>query len=377
MQIRNYILSILFIFFTFLGNSQQAVLCSAQISSLKIESTTDIPDISTNNDGTINLVFADQDITDIFSNYIIYDFYQTSPNSSSDEILKYYSIFHNSKALVEDILTNIPTSIIEVLPFGSNNYGLPMKTTVSPEIVQLLDGNSYEVTSYVNTDDLFACNFDQSCPLVDVPNDFIFIVTFNYDTETELLHMENEDLSSCGNAFSITMTGGNPNEFSAIDDTLQLWESTLGTSNITEYTEPCHNIESTIFSVLGIACLNVNYGNIELSFDSETETFQLYRGNALQGYDIIEFSKTKLSIEEESFNLMKPFTTERDPYLHISNLNNQFIRVSIYNTSGQQIINSKTFEENTIDLSNVQTGLYFIRLSDLNNQHKTFKFLLN
>ena len=63
-----------------------------------------------------------------------------------------------------------------------------------------------------------------------------------------------------------------------------------------------YNIESTIFSVLGIACLNVNYGNIELSLDSETETFQLYRGNALQGYDIIEFSKTPISDNTEFCN---------------------------------------------------------------------------
>jgi len=132
-----------------------------------------------------------------------------------------------------------------------------------------------------------------------------------------------------------------------------------------------------IFSVFDIACQDQNYGNIDVSFDLETETIQFYRENMIFGYEIIEFSKDNLSVEEEPFNLMKPFEIENNPYLQIANLNNQSVGIEIYNTSGQQIVQTKTFQENTLDISTFSNGLYFIRLSTVNNQQKIFKFLKN
>ncbi len=376
---RNYILSIIFIIIIFLGNAQEAVLCSLQSSSLKIENTTDIPTVSTNTDGTINLTFAQQDLTDLFSNYMIYDFYQAFPNSSSEEVLKYHTISYNSKALVEDILTNIPTSTIEISSLGNDIYALPMKTSISTELIEILDGNSYDVTKLTTTADSHPCNEDPNCELDDVPDNFNFRVQFNYDAETELMTMKSESLTSCGNAFSIALTGGNPNEFGEIDNTFQTWESTAGTSAVSESSESCYFTEGTIFGTLGIGCpsFNYTYGNISVTLNSENELLRFRKSNMVFGFNIIEFTKSSLSIKEENFKKIKPYKIQGNPYLHISNLNNQSISVSIYNTSGQQIINTKTFKENTIDISKFQTGLYFIRLSDLNNQQKIFKFLQN
>jgi hypothetical protein len=72
------------------------------------------------------------------------------------------------------------------------------------------------------------------------------------------------------------------------------------------------------------------------------------------------------------FDLVKAKTISIYKYL-----NKQSVRLKVYNTSGQHILKTDAFEENTIDISQFQTGLYFIELSDLNNQHKIFKFLLN
>ncbi len=74
------------------AKAQETVLCTEQTSSLKIENSTDIPAVSVNTDSTINLTFTQQYLTAIFSNFIIYDFYQTFSNSSSDEVLKNYTI---------------------------------------------------------------------------------------------------------------------------------------------------------------------------------------------------------------------------------------------------------------------------------------------
>ncbi len=95
------------------------------------------------------------------------------------------------------------------------------------------------------------------------------------------------------------------------------------------------------------------------------------------GFNIIEFARFNLSVKEENFNKIKPFKTEGNPYLQFSNLNNQSIGIEIYNTSGQQVLNTNTFEENTVDTRNFSNGLYFIGLTTLNNQQKIFKFLKN
>ena len=89
----------------------------------------------------------------------------------------------------------------------------------------------------ISTDDSNPCNNNPSCTLIDVPNDFTFRITFYLDTEIELLYMGYKELTSCGNAFSIGLTGGNPNGFTEVDNTLPLWESTPGLATVTEYSQ--------------------------------------------------------------------------------------------------------------------------------------------
>ena len=378
MKVKNYIIIVLTLIAFSLVKAQEAILCPSHSSYLIIENAADIPTTSTNPDDTLNLVFAQQYITDIFSNYIIYDFYQTSPNSSSDEVLKYYTISCNSRALVEDILTQVPTNIIGI-ESANNSYALPMKTTISTELIDALNGKTFDITKYIYTSDFHPCNFDPNCELENVPNDFNFRFQFNYNSETELMTMESESLTSCGNAFSVTLTGGNPNEFGEINNTLQLWEILSATSSTTEISQPCRNIEATIFVLMDIGCPSFNYayGNISVIYDSETETLRFKRANGVFGYYIIELSEANLSVQDESLNLMKPFQTKGNPYLQLSNRDNQPISIEIYNVSGQLVLTKRQFEAKSIDLTNYTSGLYFIKLSDLNNQQKIFKFLKN
>ena len=374
---KNYILSILFIAFTFFGISQEAVLCSLQKDSFKIENSVNIPIVTSNGDDTVSLAFPDQNVTDVFGDYTIYDFFQTFPNSS-ETLQKYYTITFDTKSLIENVISSVPINIIKWAGSEAAVYNSPIRTTIKPEIILALDGKTFEVTKYISTsDECDPFNNNPSCYLIDVPSDFNFLVNFNYDTETELLRIESEELTSCGNAFSIDLAGGNTYEYNEIDNILQLWESISETSAITESSEPCHSAEAIIFSILDIACppYDNNSGNFYVTVDSETGSIQFIRELAILGYNIIELSEVNLSIEEESFQHINPFQIEGNPYLQISNLNNQSINMEIYNVSGQQIIQSAAFEENSVDISNYTTGLYFIKLSNLNNQQKIFKFL--
>ena len=212
-----------------------------------------------------------------------------------------------------------------------------------------------------------------------MPTDFDFVVTFNYDTAADLLNMESVGLSSCGNGFSIALSGGNPNEFGTIDNTLQSWKVNSATVAMTDFNKPCENIVLIIFTILDIACFSNEdgFGNITVSLDSENETVRLYRPNGVFGEEIIELTKRNLSVKDNTLNFITPFQAEGNPYLQLSNADSQPIYIEIYNVSGQLVLIKSKFEVNAIDLSNYRSGIYFISVSDLNNHQKTFKFLLN
>ena len=368
----------MFIIASNLSKAQDAILCPSYNSYIKIENASDVPTTSAHPDDTLNLTFAEQYITDLFSNYIVYDFYQTSPNSSSEEVLKYYTISHNSKALIEDIFTQIPSTTISIAT-GYNVDSLPIRSAITPNVIQVLDGNTYKVTQYIATADDNECSNNPGCALNEVPTDFNFEVTFNYDAKTELLIVENEGLSSCGNAFSIALSGGNPNQFGTLDNTLQLWEVNSIAATLPDYDQPCTSIESVIFTLLDIGCaLNDGpFSNIIVRVDSEAQTVRFYRPNQVFGEYIIEFTNSNLSVADNRLNFITPFKADGNPYLKLSNTDSHPIYIEIYNVSGQLILIKSKFEDNAIDLSNYRSGLYFIKLSDLNNQQKTFKFLLS
>ena len=138
MNVKNYVSIFIALLVFVVTKGQQALLCDSYYSYIKIENTTDIPSVTTNPDHSLRLVFAEPYITDLFSNYTVHDFYQTSPNSPSEDILKYYTLSHNSKALVEDIFT-----LLDIACF-SNEDGFG-NITVSPnpefEIVGFLKPN--------------------------------------------------------------------------------------------------------------------------------------------------------------------------------------------------------------------------------------------
>jgi hypothetical protein len=317
-------------------------------------------------------------VTDIFANYSIYDFYQIFPGSS-ENLQKYYNISFNSKSLIEDIMENVPTSTLEWTGAETPEIS-PIRSNMNTALIEALDGKVFEVTNYGSVSDECDPFFDSpSCALQDLPDNLIFTFSANYDSETELMHIESEELTTCGNAFSIDLAGGNNSTFNISDENLQLWASTHGTAAISEFTEPCHQIESIIFSVLDIACepYDNDYGNFYYRINTDTGSIRFIRSLAIFAYKIIEFSEIDLSIDDENFQLMRPFKEGTNPYLQILNLNNRLISLEIYNTLGQQIFRTEAFQENTIDTSKFETGLYFIKLSNLNNQHKTFKILLN
>ncbi|WP_299110767.1 T9SS type A sorting domain-containing protein [uncultured Winogradskyella sp.] len=372
---KNYILTLFFPLCFCVTYGQETLLCSLQRFELKIENTSDVPTVTSNNDGTVNLNFSQQYITDIFADYEIYDFNQTYP-TGSEELQKYYNIVTNSKDIIESVITQVPTTTMTIFVQGHPETEIPLAIPIGTNLIQLLHDNTFVVTKYRTTSDADQCG---NCPLYDVPENFNFKVDFNYNSTEDILYMETNETTSCGNYFSIGLRGGNPSGYVNPENMLQLWESYPQVATETDFSEPCHNIEATVFDLLNIACSPYDYAydNILFTVNSVAETVQFSRSHVFFGEHIVEFSKANLSIDEENFDKMKPYQITGNPYLLISNLSNQNLSVEIINTLGQSVLITDKFENNSLDISSLETGLYFIKLSSDNNKYKVFKYLLD
>lgn len=370
MKAKKDVLIALIILISGFVKAQEAVLCALQKNDIKIESIADVPVTTNNTGGTITLTHQDQNVTDIFAQYLIYDFYQTFPNSNPEgELYKYYTIVHGDRTLINELYDYMFPDVYTLDPYEM--------TSIDPELINLLDNKTYKLVKYCTE----SSEQGGTCPESEqnIPDGFELKIAFEYDAENDLMHAESVGASSCGNSFSIDMRGGFDDEFETTDKTLQLWKSDPGISTISNYNQPCHAIEQMVYSILDIGCLDHhNYGNIKVHLNNGVEgEFVVERDNTLFAIDFLTFQDEALSIDEETLKSIKPFEIIGNPYLQLANLNLQSVSIEIYNTTGQQITPASIFEENTLNISQLTSGLYFIRISNLNNQQKIFKFLKN
>lgn len=350
--------------------SQETILCTLQNDYIKIESTDNIPTTTNNPDNTITLTHLDQNITDIFADYTIYDFYQAFPNANPDgELIKYYTIVHGNRALINELHNYLP----------SESYSIELypTTALNSELINLLDNKTYKLIKYCteSTEGGLPCPEGE----YNIPEDFQLNIAFEYDAENDIMNAETAGLSSCGNSFSIKLKGQLSDELGTSNNRLQLWESQLGVSTLTDNNQPCHSIEYMVYSVLDIGCqVGYNYGNIRFNIDTgNAGEFIIERENAVFATDFLTFRDNELSIDENLFESMRIFQTNGNPYLQISNLDNHIISVEVFNTLGQSIVKTKRFTNTSLNVSEFNEGLYFIKLSTQKTKEKVFKFFIH
>jgi hypothetical protein len=354
---KKYIQCFILVILSSIGYGQTAVLCPAIEDIIGIEDINNVPVVTDNGDGTISLMSPEQYITDIFTNYMIYDFIQTFPNTS-ETLEKYYTISYGDKNLIVELNESVPEDVF----FIESDYEY---TSISPEFIDFLDEKQFRLTHYCSIAD----NSGEPCPEQEVPEDVNISVTFNYDAITDMILMESFGLTECGNSFSIALRGGTePN-------TLQLWKSTPGIITQTNYdSDACHNIEAHLFSLLDISCNGINLGNIIPTIDTIDNTLFLYRQNMIFGYDTATFVAENLSVTEQPFERIRLYQSEGNPFLQISNAEEQ-LYLEIISVAGSTILNRVRFETNQISIDQYSNGLYFIKVSDDNDKFKIFKFL--
>lgn len=342
----------------------QEHICPQIISSLKIENTNDIPTVIDNEDGTISLIHNEQYITDIFSNYVIYDFYQYSPSSNPDgELFKVYSIVYKSSELIKEMKEDIPPSIF-------NSYTDYDTQLFNSELISFLDNKEFYISqSWINWSDSGSLNEKEN-----VPTNFDLKIKFNYNSNDDLLLMQSIGETPCNNSFSIAIKETTNGSFI-------LWE--IYNTNTSSNTAPNCEIEKALYAILKIACDYIEYGyeNLNLreqfSIKKENSTLQLFANTITFGYLEITFEEEKLSTQSyNSIDNLSFYETKNSPYLQVKNLKNKELYIEITSLNGKTLFSKNQLKDNEININMLASGIYFIKiLNPSSNQTKVFKFL--
>lgn len=354
----SYLIIILFLIY-YCGYTQTPNLCPEIVTHIKIKDTDNIPDLSDNGDGTITLTHTEKYITDIFASYVIYDFYRYFPNADpTSELSKYYTITFQSKNLINEMKQNIPSKIFD-------SYSSYNSSPIDTGLVDFLDGKKFKLTSENHT----SGKSSESKRKDNIPSDFDLRVEFNYDNKNDLLLMESIALTPCDNSFLISLKGGENST------SLQLWKINSSIISETATIQSCSDTENSLYSMLDISCLGYNYGDITASFNEVKNTLTLHRYNVIFGDDIFTFEEDVLSVDTPFIEDIKLIRSQKNHFIKFSNIKERGLYVEIFSVLGEKITGKIPYQNNTISLNSFQSGLYFIKLTNSNNNHKIFKYL--
>lgn len=141
---KNYLI-ILFTFFIFnVTFTQENVLCPIQNLFIFFEDIDNIPDATENSDDTYTLTFNQPNITDIFSNYTLYNFEKTYSGTSPNAI-RTYTVFYDTNNLIKDLLTQVSENYLLILESENSPSTLPTATPIDASIITALHDKTFNV----------------------------------------------------------------------------------------------------------------------------------------------------------------------------------------------------------------------------------------
>jgi hypothetical protein len=137
-----------------------------------------------------------------------------------------------------------------------------------------------------------------------------------------------------------------------------------------------------LYVTLGDSCNPLEGSNSGILESSTTYTITGTGNDAILTFtnpdsDTLVYGRQTLSTQ--NFNLdstLKIITDTSSNQLKLIG-NNTDLSYTIYSTSGKALITNGKLNNNTIPLSNLNSGLYFLRLTNENNKSAIFKFIKN
>lgn len=331
---------ILLLFLCQIGVSQE--ICLAQEFTIIIEDTSNVPTVTDNSDNTVMVVHPEQYITDIFANYKVYSFGRMFPEETSGTLTRWYKLECESRALVNELDTDVPSDIMATHNYYENY-------SISQELRDFFDGQRFRFSEYNSTADGSQCTID--CPLDPVPNDFDLLVDRSYDAQNDELVMTTTHVTPCGTEFRFSLRERSSTE----GEGLILWTSEK---------QPCFDPYETdncfIENVLYQSFFSNGFPtDIEII---NNEDFKLTSPNAIFGEHNVLFTRETLSVDR--------FSLEKEIQIHPNPIEDRILiqsgqvkieKVTVFNILGKQVAASNQDTKN-IDVSQLKSGVYLCRI---------------
>lgn len=343
---------------TFLSISAQD-LSLVQSFTVKIEHEKNVPVVFLSDDDTVNVVFTEQYITEIFSKYKVYSFEKMFPDSSSETLKKYYSFTCNSRAIINELVKNVSEDILYFqYSYEEKGINKELKTNfINPE--------RYKIESFAYSSEepcLDRCNF------ISVKPEKIFTVEVFYDKIKDELVFK-----SIGKTYLDVEFEYRFKEYAiGSHNLLGIWETSTNKNYLKISDEDSTNPEFSLYGMI--------IGNFGVKFQKvDDNTLIIRANNMIFGEDVFKFSSKTLSVEEEDYGnyldiLKNPI--QNTLQLSLDNDNTNIRALRIYDVSGKLLINKEKNFLNT-NTSNLSKGLYFLQIHLENNMILRKKLLKN
>lgn len=355
----------------FIGKSicaQQEILCPYVVTNIKIENEADILEVMDNGDGTLTLSHqTDTAVTGLFSNYVISVFERTFPSVQSGELVKWYTLGANSKQLFVDIDQSISDAVYIVLESYEPDI------FINQNFIELVDGNQFRLSGSIQTSDTTSCS--TNCDPIPVGDEVNIQVSFSYNPIEDLLTMETIEETSCGNVFSLNLSGGIDNGFDNFNNlNLQTWSVNSGEAGEALTDDPCFFIEQNLYNLLQTNCYP-SEGNLIVEIVNQDGIFHFVRDNPIGGEDRIEFRDLTLSITENKIDAISIYEVSGSPYLQIKNPKSQLLFIKIFDLTGKLVI-PKTSDLENIAISQLSfNSIYLVQIEDNSGNTQVIKFI--
>lgn len=348
--------------------AQEEILCPWVTTIFKIENEEDILEVADNGDGPLTLTHpTDTAITELFGNYEISVFEKTFPSTQSVELMKYYNLGANSKQLFVDIDESISDAVYGIL--GSNEPDV----LINSDFIELVDGNEFRLTGSIQTTDLSSCSIN--CDPSPVGDDINIRVSFSYNPAEDLLTMETLEETSCGNLFSVNLSGGVDNGFDNFDNlNLQTWSVNSGLVGQSTTDDPCYAIEQNLYGLIQTNC-SPSEGNLIVEIVNEDGIFHFLRPNALLGEDRIEFRNVLLSVPKNILETVKVYQIAESNYLQIHNPQDLHLFIEIFDLTGKRVISKTSALENISIAQLSSNSICLVQIEDKYGNTDVIKFI--
>jgi len=147
---------------------------------------------------------------------------------------------------------------------------------------------------------------------------------------------------------------------------------TVGDSDFYWFKGAANDIPSITPSEVGNVSRGI-YSMVIEDFDYDGYNDIAFVNNIDDRVDWYENEWDVLGVSDNELSSINIYPNPAKDILNIQSSNNEYLNISIYNVLGIEIITTSLNSNNSIDISGLQSGMYFVKLEGISETHKFLK----